>query len=801
LWTVLDEAHCGTPVGVEDFNLRGRGDQPEQQTTLAVDLSIWICEGITSTALSSFHSDPALHLVYQRTIKLLKLGLGLVFVVEGARRGGVIQSQQTASSSSAQTHELKQRRSGSQFWNASQRCETMLQCLGVPVVRAEAEGEALCALLNEKGLVDGVISNDGDCLLFGATTIYTGFSAENLKARKVVRYDAATLVANLDGNGIGNNRSSRRTIKLSREDLIAFAVLTGSDLVGSGVSHVGHRKAIQFLHACKSVKHPYNDRTCLDELLSWGDVAANPTKDLCIDCDDDGPSTIPSRCCSLCLHSGNKLRHKENGCVECGTGPGEGCFVVTSSEKFLRSIKEKAIGLIAPRNIVNEYFTPNNNNVPNSLKVKPLASPKKLFTTSLILKGRSPDTSQDYIKQTLPKLLVRLDILETGPRNRYATRQRYKPIPVRIEKKLVKQSWPCYEITWTINIHPTSEDEQFQFGTVESQSLINVSFPQLVKAFHQEERRRQQGLVEDDRRKRFVGTKDNHAQKRNQNQRRDFSKKLHQAGHRRKRERNFDVERVKKVAKTAAVSSAGENEDVSMLMNDLQFDGPIQSNDELESALFDTGMEEHSQFFAHDSLKDTNYMEIEQSRDVTDNDKSDHSAPINCGLETYTESDEESESSRDCSQDEIQDNHRSCNERRKKDVCEDAGPGDYCLRPTNLFQQGVQDHALDYGVLDNLSACRLETCRDMPDATHQQSTFCGAGSWNEERELSDTADGIGYGSDDHLCSYGRNQVHEGAHQGIQVQAQHLSPSNRLFCDMGTFHIEVTPLISRRWRFF
>lgn len=293
LWNVLDEAGCGTPVGIDHFNLRGSGDKPE--TLLAVDLSIWVCEGISSPALSSFHSDPALHLVYQRTMKLLKLGLGLVFVVEGAQR-------RTSSLSSSQSHELKQRRSGSQFWNASKRCETILQFLGVPVVRAEAEGEALCAMLNANGLVDGVISNDGDCLLFGAKTVFTCFSAEHLEARKVIRYDADTLKAKLDDNGY-------RTLKLSREDLVAFAILSGSDMC-AGVPSVGCKKAIQFLHACRSLKHGCNERTCLDELLSWGDdFAAESSKsnEICIDCDDDGPSTIASRCCSLCLHPGKYI--------------------------------------------------------------------------------------------------------------------------------------------------------------------------------------------------------------------------------------------------------------------------------------------------------------------------------------------------------------------------------------------------------------------------------------------------------------------------------------------------------------
>jgi hypothetical protein len=70
---------------MSDFNLRGNSNPEGKQTIVAVDLSIWICEGIASTALSTFHSYPALYLVYQQTTKLIFLGLGLVFVVEGQR--------------------------------------------------------------------------------------------------------------------------------------------------------------------------------------------------------------------------------------------------------------------------------------------------------------------------------------------------------------------------------------------------------------------------------------------------------------------------------------------------------------------------------------------------------------------------------------------------------------------------------------------------------------------------------------------------------------------------------------------
>jgi len=321
LWNVLDDGGCGSPVGKEDFNLRGdNGTNHQKQTILAVDLSIWICEGMSSTVLSSFHSDPSLYLVYQRTQKLLKLGLGLVFVVEGQRR--VRCEQQTNT----------QQRKGSAFANASKRCETMLKCLGVPVVRAEAEGEALCALLDSSGIVDGVISNDGDCLLFGARTVYTNFTCENLENRKVMRYDADKLVANLSADTNNNKRS----LKLSREDLIAFAILCGSDMVGRGINQCGSRKAVQFLDACKSLK-----KDCLDELLLWSSKSSK-SSEIYIDCDDDGPSTITSRCCSLCLHPGDKRSHEKHGCSECGTNPGEGCIVVSTSEKCIRAMKERA---------------------------------------------------------------------------------------------------------------------------------------------------------------------------------------------------------------------------------------------------------------------------------------------------------------------------------------------------------------------------------------------------------------------------------------------------------------------------
>ena len=43
---------------------------------------------------------------------------------------------------------------------------------GLPVVQAPGEGEAMCAALNEAGLVHACATCDGDVLLFGAQTTF-----------------------------------------------------------------------------------------------------------------------------------------------------------------------------------------------------------------------------------------------------------------------------------------------------------------------------------------------------------------------------------------------------------------------------------------------------------------------------------------------------------------------------------------------------------------------------------------------------------------------------------------------------
>ena len=142
-----------------------------------------------------------------------------------------------------------------------------------------------------KGVVDGVITNDGDCFLYGGRVLYTRFSVENLEKGQVMRYDARELRAvcisetgeedeheednMLDDDdepqvfqprmlSLEQQQESESMIPLSRNDLVAFALLTGSDLFGQGLPCVGYKKAIRFIQGSKT-RCCGRDRTCIAE--------------------------------------------------------------------------------------------------------------------------------------------------------------------------------------------------------------------------------------------------------------------------------------------------------------------------------------------------------------------------------------------------------------------------------------------------------------------------------------------------------------------------------------------------------
>jgi len=109
-------------------------------------------------------------------------------------------------------------------------CQHLLQLFGVPYVFSPSEAEAQCAMLEQLGLVDGVVTDDSDIFLFGAQRVFRNMFA---KDKYVERYDFADV---------------KKELALDRNKLIQLAMLLGSDYT-TGVQGVGPVAAVEILQA------------------------------------------------------------------------------------------------------------------------------------------------------------------------------------------------------------------------------------------------------------------------------------------------------------------------------------------------------------------------------------------------------------------------------------------------------------------------------------------------------------------------------------------------------------------------
>lgn len=125
--------------------------------------------------------------------------------------------------------------------------------MGVPYYYSEGEAEALCAILNEKGvhfnfiynlkcirqllhflafqIVDGVITQDSDCFLYGARTVYRNFNISS-NSGYVEMYTIGSL---------------EEKLSLGRNKLIALSLLCGCDYNDKGIVGIGKESALKFL--------------------------------------------------------------------------------------------------------------------------------------------------------------------------------------------------------------------------------------------------------------------------------------------------------------------------------------------------------------------------------------------------------------------------------------------------------------------------------------------------------------------------------------------------------------------------
>uniref|UniRef100_A0A665WZC1 Flap endonuclease GEN homolog 1 n=1 Tax=Echeneis naucrates TaxID=173247 RepID=A0A665WZC1_ECHNA len=451
LWSIVDSVRESVPL----YSLSGK--------TLAVDLSLWVCEAQHVRAMMGKVSKPHLRNLFFRVTSLTLMGVKLVFVMEGeapklkaetmnkrteARYGGFKKTSEAKSSSNT---------SRGRFKAVLKECAEMLDYLGVPWVTAAGEAEAMCACLDSWGLVDGCITNDGDAFLYGAQTVYRNFNM-NSKDPQVDCYQASRVQTELN---------------LSREDMVGLAILLGCDYIPKGVPGVGKEQALKLIQTLKG-------QTLLQRFIQWKEDNAGVSAEVA--------KKVPH--CRVCLHPGSLKAHERHGCILCESKhfcqPQDFDYQcpcewhqneqTRQAFSFEANIRKKTLASqqFPFTEIIDEFLI---------CKDKPVSHFKRRQPNMLLMQKFANDKMEWPKHYTSEKVLVLMTYTELI--NRKCGREFYSQVkPLRILKSRVRNAIACFEVIWSTPEHYVFPAEgQHEVRTVEEEALFRVAFPELVECY------------------------------------------------------------------------------------------------------------------------------------------------------------------------------------------------------------------------------------------------------------------------------------------------------------------------------
>eukprot|EP01080_Neovahlkampfia_damariscottae_P002393 gene2393-2857_t len=137
----------------------------------------------------------------------------------------------------------------------------LLQILGLPIINSPYEADSQCSFLNIVGAVDGVITEDSDVFLFGATNVYRHLFGKDKNPQ------------------LFSMESINRVLGLDRSKLIQMGMFLGSDYT-IGVHNVGIVTAMEFTSQFDSENENLKDNILesLNSLSAWVKDFKTPEK-------------------------------------------------------------------------------------------------------------------------------------------------------------------------------------------------------------------------------------------------------------------------------------------------------------------------------------------------------------------------------------------------------------------------------------------------------------------------------------------------------------------------------------------
>ncbi|KAF2642506.1 hypothetical protein P280DRAFT_497337 [Massarina eburnea CBS 473.64] len=205
---------------------------------IAIDTSIWLFQ----IQASKGGSNPALRTFYYRLLRLIALSIHPVFVFDGPNKPPFKRNKRTGPNVASIPEFL---------------AKQLLKQFGFPIHLAPGEAEAECALLQREGIVDAVLSEDVDTLMFGSSLTIRNWSPEQKTGKTPTHVNVYDAVETKNGPS-----------GLDREGMVLIALMSGGDYVPEGVPGIGIKTACEAARAgfghdlCKIAK---KDKTAMRE--------------------------------------------------------------------------------------------------------------------------------------------------------------------------------------------------------------------------------------------------------------------------------------------------------------------------------------------------------------------------------------------------------------------------------------------------------------------------------------------------------------------------------------------------------
>jgi flap endonuclease-1 len=122
-----------------------------------------------------------------------------------------------------------------------EEAKKVIEALGLPIVDAPSEGEAQAAYMVKQGDADAIVSQDFDSLIHGAPLLVRNLSVAG-KRKKTNKLSYETIKPEqIDLS------SSLNELGIDQEQLIALALLVGTDYNIGGVKGIGPKKALELV--------------------------------------------------------------------------------------------------------------------------------------------------------------------------------------------------------------------------------------------------------------------------------------------------------------------------------------------------------------------------------------------------------------------------------------------------------------------------------------------------------------------------------------------------------------------------